>query len=93
MGSFRLDLHVEIDREDDGRWLAAVVELRGVMVYGTTEEDALGKVKVLAMQVLTDRLERGEDPLTGIPLQSDRPRAEYLAAFGGFGFIPVELAC
>ena len=92
MGSFRLELHVEIDREDDGRWLAAVVELGGVMAYGKSEDEALAKAKVLAMQVLSDRLSRGEDPLTGIA-QEDQPRAEYLAAFSGLGFIPVELAC
>jgi predicted RNase H-like HicB family nuclease len=92
MESFELRFHIEIDREDDGRWFAAVVELPGVMAYGATEDEALANVKVLAMEVLTDRLGRGEDLYTGLALQDDRPRSEYLAAFSGLGFIPVPVA-
>ena len=51
---------VEIEREDDGRWIAEVVALPGVMAYGSTREDALAKVEVLALRVLADRLEHGE---------------------------------
>jgi predicted RNase H-like HicB family nuclease len=89
MGTFRLDLHVEIDREDDGRWIADVVELPGVMAYGKTEDEALAKGKVLALQVVTDRLALGEDPLTGHPQQD----AFSSAGFSGLGFTPVPLAC
>lgn len=92
MGSFRLVLHVELGREDDGRWFAVVVDIPGVMAYGTSEDDALAKVKVLSMQVVTDRLDRGEDPLTGIELQRDKPRSEFLAAFSGLEFT-AQLAC
>jgi predicted RNase H-like HicB family nuclease len=51
---------VEIEREDDGRWIAEVVALPGVMAYGPTREDALAKAEVLALRVLADRLEHGE---------------------------------
>ena len=51
---------VEIEREDDGRWMAEVVALSGVMAYGSSREDALARVEVLALRVLADRLEHGE---------------------------------
>jgi predicted RNase H-like HicB family nuclease len=54
-------LVVEIDREEDGRWIAEVPELRGVLVYGSTRDEALARVEVLALRVLADRLEHGED--------------------------------
>ena len=55
-----MDFTVEFEREADGRWLAEVPELPGVMAYGTTQEDALRAVEVLALRVLADRLEHGE---------------------------------
>jgi predicted RNase H-like HicB family nuclease len=64
--SGRRTLTVELDREADGRWIAEVVELPGVMVYGASREEALGKAKALALQVLAERLERGEDDLSGV---------------------------
>lgn len=57
-------LTIEIEREDDGRWLAEVPELAGVLAYGATEEDAMSKAQVLALRVLADRLEHGR-PLCG----------------------------
>jgi predicted RNase H-like HicB family nuclease len=51
---------VEVEQEDDGRWLADVVDLPGVMAYGSTVEEALSQVQALALRVLADRLERGE---------------------------------
>lgn len=50
---------IELDREDDGRWIAEVLELPGVMMYGTSRDDAVSRVKALALRVLADRLERG----------------------------------
>lgn len=50
--------NVEFDREDDGRWIAEVPELPGVLVYGKTKEDALLKVQALALRVLADRIEQ-----------------------------------
>lgn len=50
---------VEIDRETDGRWLAEVPELPGVLAYGGTEE-SLSRVQALALRVAADRLENDE---------------------------------
>ncbi|MPY86473.1 MAG: type II toxin-antitoxin system HicB family antitoxin [Luteitalea sp.] len=55
-----LDLHFEVDREDDGRWLAEVVDLPGVLCYGETEDDARRRITALALRVLADRAEHGE---------------------------------
>ena len=54
-------IHVEIDREEDGRILASVPDIPGVMAYGSTEEEAVRKVKSIALQVLADMIESGED--------------------------------
>jgi predicted RNase H-like HicB family nuclease len=51
---------VEVEREIDGRWLAEVVELPGVLAYGTSEEGAISKVQALALRVIAERLEHGE---------------------------------
>jgi predicted RNase H-like HicB family nuclease/predicted transcriptional regulator len=52
---------VEIDRETDGRWIADVPELPGVMTYGATEAEAIAKCQALALRVIADRLEHGEE--------------------------------
>ena len=54
-------MNVEIEREDDRRWIAEIPELPGVMVYGATREEAIAKVKALALRVLGDRLDHGEE--------------------------------
>jgi predicted RNase H-like HicB family nuclease len=51
---------IEIDREKDGRWIAEVPELPGVMVYARTRAQALAKVEALALRVIADRLDHGE---------------------------------
>jgi len=51
---------VEIEQEEDGRWIAEVLELPGVMAYGVTPEEAKTKVQALALRVLAERLEHGE---------------------------------
>jgi predicted RNase H-like HicB family nuclease len=53
-------LVVEVEQEDDGRWIAEVIGLPGVMAYGRTREEALAKTEALALRVLADRLEHGE---------------------------------
>ena len=55
-----MNLNIEIEREEDGRWLAEVPVLPGVMVYGQTREEAIARDKALALRVLADRLEHGE---------------------------------
>jgi len=56
-----MTLTVEIDRETDGRWIAEVPELPGVLVYGESREHAIKAAKALALHVLADRIEQGED--------------------------------
>ena len=51
---------IEREREDDGRWLAEVPELPGVLAYGTTADEAMAKAEVLALRVLAERLESNE---------------------------------
>ena len=51
---------VEIEREQDGRWIAEVPDLPGVMVYGKTRDDVVSKVEALALRSIADRLEHGE---------------------------------
>lgn len=51
---------VETEREDDGRWLAEVVELPGVLAYGETQEVSVSRVQALALRVIAERLEHGE---------------------------------
>jgi predicted RNase H-like HicB family nuclease len=55
-----MNLTVEIEQEEDGRRIAEVVDLPGVLVYAQTIEDAIAKVQALALRVLADRLEHGE---------------------------------
>jgi predicted RNase H-like HicB family nuclease len=58
-----MTLDIEIEREEDGRWIAEVPTLPGVLAYGATETEARAKVQALALRVLADRLEHGEaDP-------------------------------
>ncbi|HEV8615396.1 MAG TPA: type II toxin-antitoxin system HicB family antitoxin [Methylomirabilota bacterium] len=51
---------VDVEREDDGRWLAEVLELPGVLAYGESQEAAVSKVQALALRVIAERLEHGE---------------------------------
>jgi predicted RNase H-like HicB family nuclease len=51
---------VEYEQEEDGRWIAEVMELPGVMVYGATKEEALAKAQALALRVVAERLDHGE---------------------------------
>ena len=51
---------VETEREDDGRWLAEVLELPGVLAYGDSPQVAVAKVQALALRVIAERLEHGE---------------------------------
>jgi predicted RNase H-like HicB family nuclease len=53
-------LDVQIEREDDGRWVAEVPELPGVLAYGASREEARRAVLALALRVVADRLEHGE---------------------------------
>ena len=65
-------MKIEIEPENDGRWIAEVTELSGVMAYGETREEAIARVQSLALRVIADRLDHGEpipklDELFAIP--------------------------
>ena len=53
-------LRIELEAETDGRWLAEVVELPGVLAYGATQDEAIAHVQALALRVIADRLEHDE---------------------------------
>jgi predicted RNase H-like HicB family nuclease len=58
----KMSYRVEIEQEEDGRFLAEVIDLPGVMAYGDSREMALAHAQALALRVLADRLEHGEGP-------------------------------
>jgi predicted RNase H-like HicB family nuclease len=55
-----MNLKLECEQESDGRWLAEVPQLPGVLAYGASAEDAMAKAEALALRVLAERLENGE---------------------------------
>ena len=55
-----MKLTMECEQEVDGRWIADVPELPGVMAYGTSREEAIARAESLALRVIADRLEHGE---------------------------------
>ena len=55
-----MKFRVDVERENDGRWLAEVPELPGVLAYGQSASEAQAKVQALALRVVADRLEHGE---------------------------------
>jgi len=61
-----MNLSIELDREDDGRWIAEAVELPGVMTYGETREDAISNTEKLAIEVIADRIKHGELPASAL---------------------------
>ena len=57
-----MTLTIELEREEDGRWIAEVPALSGVLCYGQTREEAVARVQALALRVIAERLEHGEAP-------------------------------
>jgi predicted RNase H-like HicB family nuclease len=55
-----MNLTIDSEQEEDGRWLAEVPELPGVMVYGQTRQEAIAKAQALALRTVAERLEHGE---------------------------------
>lgn len=52
-----MEFEIVFDREDDGRWIAEIESLPGVMVYGNSQMEAQSKVEALALRVIADRIE------------------------------------
>jgi predicted RNase H-like HicB family nuclease len=57
-----VNISIEMDREDDGRWIAEALELPGVMAYGETREEAISNTERLAIEVIADRIKHAEWP-------------------------------
>ena len=62
IGNPSMTLTIEIEREEDGRWIAEVPGLSGVLSYGGTRDEAIARVQALALRVIAERLEHGEAP-------------------------------
>jgi predicted RNase H-like HicB family nuclease len=56
-----MPLNVEVEQEDDGRWLAEVPAVPGALAYGASRSEAIGRAEALALRALADRLEHGEE--------------------------------
>jgi predicted RNase H-like HicB family nuclease len=63
-----MNLTIETEREADGRWIAEVPELAGVMAYGATQDEAMARAEVLALRALAEQLENGEARPIGISI-------------------------
>lgn len=55
-----MDYRIECEREEDGRWLAEIPQLPGALAYGSSPEEAMARVEILALRVLAEQLEQGE---------------------------------
>ena len=71
-------ISIDLDREEDGRWIAEALELPGVMSYGTTREEAISLTERLAIEVIADRIQHGELPPSALSI-SFRVLSEQLA--------------
>ncbi|MCZ7651558.1 MAG: type II toxin-antitoxin system HicB family antitoxin [Thermoanaerobaculia bacterium] len=60
-----MEARVECEREEDGRWLAEIPELPGVLAYGSSRDEAMARARVLALQVLAERVDLTEAPPRG----------------------------
>jgi predicted RNase H-like HicB family nuclease len=57
---FAMELEIVFDREEDGRWIAEIASLPGVLAYGVTKTEAQSKVEALALRVIADRIEANQ---------------------------------
>ncbi len=63
-----MKLTLETEQEVDGRWIAEVPELAGVLAYGATRDEAMAKAEVLALRVVAEQLEHGEARAVGLSI-------------------------
>ena len=61
-----MNFHIQFDREEDGRWIAEIDELPGVMAYGANEEEARANVEALALRVLADKIEESKKAVPSV---------------------------
>jgi predicted RNase H-like HicB family nuclease len=62
----KVKLTIDLDREEDGRWIAEALELPGVMCYGQTRDEAISKTERLAIEVIADRIAHRELPSSAL---------------------------
>ncbi len=74
-----MNLTIDIDREEDGRWIAEALELPGVMCYGQSREEAISNAERLAIEVIADRIAHGELPSSALSVAFTIPN-EHLAS-------------
>lgn len=55
-----MQFSIEVEQEEDGRWLSEVMELPGVLAYGQTRAEAIANAQILALRTMADRIEHGE---------------------------------
>lgn len=55
-----MTFRIDVEQEEDGRWIAEVLELAGALTYGPTRDEAIAKAKALALRAVAERLEHGE---------------------------------
>jgi predicted RNase H-like HicB family nuclease len=65
-----MDYEIEFDQEDDGRWIAEIPSLPGVMAYGRSKADAESKVEAMALRVIADAIERDNATMTHVHFAS-----------------------
>jgi predicted RNase H-like HicB family nuclease len=63
-----MEFKVETEQEENGRWIAEITALPGVMKYGKSREEAISQVEALALRVMADRIEQGEHPTEPIQM-------------------------
>lgn len=68
-----MNVTIDLDREEDGRWIAEAVELPGVLCYGQSREDAISNVERLAIEVIADRIAHGELPPSALGISFTLP--------------------
>jgi predicted RNase H-like HicB family nuclease len=61
-----MNFAIEFEQEDDGRWIAEIPALAGVMAYGATRADAESKVEAMTLRVVADRIERENSTMTDL---------------------------
>ncbi len=71
-----MQLSIEVEQEENGRWISEVVELPGTLTYGQTRAEAIIHAQVLALRVPADRMEHGDT----LPLQADLLPQVFLVA-------------
>jgi predicted RNase H-like HicB family nuclease len=55
-----MQLSIECEREEDGRWIAEIVQIPGAMAYGATRDEAIARAEIVALRALADKIEHGE---------------------------------